>query len=441
MAVSPFSSVLFGKLMSDPEIAAEFEDAASLKRMLAIEAGLARVEGGLGAIPTEAGERIAAAAGRLHIDPASIAERTAKDGVPVPALVAALRDAVGEADQTYVHWGATSQDIVDTALVLAIRDGLAILERRLVALVQALGRLADRHRRTIMPGRTRFQPAVPITFGAKSAPWIAPLLRDLDRLSELRPRLLVVSLSGAAGTQSALGAQGTAIEAALAQDLGLGIPLGSWHAARDCLAELAGWLTLVTGSLGKIATDILLLAQAEVAEVRPAAGGGSSAMPQKSNPVTAELLITLARFNADRVGSLHAAMIHAHERDGSAWMLEWLNLPEMMMATGTALNTAGELIEGLVVDEAAMRAHVMDPPALILSEAALQALSGQMPRAEAETLVKKAIEQAVKSGEHLIDVLARLTDAKVDWQAVRDCRSAIASAEGLVDRVLPRLPR
>src|SRR5205085_2491024 len=184
-----------------------------------------------------------------------------------------------------------------------------------------------------------FQPAVPITFGAKVAGWIAPLQRDLVRLHQLRPRLLVVSLGGAAGTQSALGKEGAAIETALARELGLGVPTAPWHAARDSIAELAGWLTLITGTLGKIGIDILLLAQAEVGELH-VAGGGSSAMPHKSNPVAAELLVTLARFNADLVGSVYQALVHAHERDGTAWMQEWLTLPDMMVAAGTALTQA-----------------------------------------------------------------------------------------------------
>jgi 3-carboxy-cis,cis-muconate cycloisomerase len=441
MAVSPFSSVLFGKLFSDQEIAGLFADRARLERMLAVEAALARVEGRLGIIPWEAGERIATAAERFSVDPASLAEKTARDGVPVPALIASLREAVGDTDQGYVHWGATSQDIVDTAFVLIARDVITLLERRLVDLVQVMGRLAERHRKTVMPGRTRFQVAVPVTFGAKVAAWTAPLIRDLDRLEELRPRLLVVSLAGAAGTQSGLGRQGMAVESALAQELGLGVAIGPWHSARDSMTELAGWLALLTGTVGKIGADILLLAQTEIAEVRPVDGGASSAMPHKSNPVAAELLVTIARFNAGRVGSLYDAMVHAHERDGSAWMLEWLILPEMMVAAGAALAKAQELIGGLAVDEAAMCRHVTEAPALILSEAALYALADHMPKSQAETLVKQAIDEAASSGEHLIDVLARMSDAKVDWPSLRDAHSAVQSAERMIDRVISRMPR
>jgi 3-carboxy-cis,cis-muconate cycloisomerase len=441
MSASPLSSVLFGRLFADQEIADAFTDDARLKRMLAVEAALARAEGRIGIIPADAAERIAVAAERLHADPGTLAEQTARDGVPVPALLSVLREAVGDGDREYIHWGATSQDIVDTAFALTAKDVLTILERRIVALSEVLAGLADRHRKTVMPGRTRFQPAVPITFGAKVASWIAPLLRHRDRLEELAPRLFVVSLAGAAGTQSALGKQGPAVEAALADELRLGVPIAPWHAARDAIAELAGWLSLVTGTLGKIGMDVLLLAQAEVGELRVREGGGSSTMPHKSNPVAAELLVTLARFNAGRAGSIYGAMVHANERDGSAWMEEWLDLPEMMMATGTALTKAKELIAGLVVNEAAMRRHAVDAPGLMLSEAAVYALARHMPKSQAEALVKDAIDRSGASGEHLIDALAHLTDAKVDWPSLRGLQNETESGETVIDRVVSRFQR
>jgi 3-carboxy-cis,cis-muconate cycloisomerase len=441
MAASLFSSALFGPLVSDTEIAALFDDSERLRRMLQVEAALAKVEGRLGVIPAEAGIRIAAAAASLHPDPAALAERTARDGVAVPALVAALRLAVAKADRSYVHWGATSQDVVDTAFVLTVKDALVHLERRLVDLVRALGRMADRHRRTIMPGRTRFQPAVPISFGAKVAGWMAPILRDLDRLAELDPRLCVLSFGGAAGTLSALGERAGSVEAALAAELGLGLPAAPWHAARDCMAELGAWLALVSGTLGKVGQDLVLLSQFEIAEIKLGESGGSSTMAHKQNPVGPELLVALARFNADRVGSLFNAMIHANERDGAAWTLEWLTLPEMAVATGAATRIATEIVAGLTVDEAAMRAHVTGAPGLLLSEAAVFALAEHMSRAEAESLVKDAAGQAVKSGDHLIDILSRLSDAPVDWSRLRDPAGEIATAELFIDRVLSRLPK
>ena len=216
-----------------------------------------------------------------------------------------------------------------------------------------------------MPARTRFQPAVPTTFGAKAAGWAAPLIRDLDRLAELRPRLLVLSFFGPGGTLSALGTGGLAVETALAAELGLGIASAPWHTARDAFAELGGWLSLVAGSLGKIGEDVILLSLAEIGEVRPGSGGGSSTLPHKSNPVGAEVLVALAGFAADRVGSLHRSLVSAYERDGAAWTLEWLTLPDLLVATGAATRIAGELIAGLVVDpgrDARPRRRSAGPP-------------------------------------------------------------------------------
>jgi 3-carboxy-cis,cis-muconate cycloisomerase len=435
---SLFSSTLFSDLLGDAEMSALLNDRAQLKYMLKVEAALALVEGRLGMIPQECAQQIADSARGLEPDPKNLASRTRKDGVPVPALVETLRKAVDETAREYIHWGATSQDIVDTALVLALRDALVILEQRLKSLIQSLGGLADRYRREVMPGRTRFQPAVPITFGAKVAMWLAPLLRDLDRLSEMRPRLLVVSLGGAAGTLSALGTKGRAVEHGVANELGLAIPIAPWHSARDGIAELASWLALVASTTGKIGTDVILLAQAEVAELRPAESGGSSTMPHKSNPVGPEMLVTLARFTAGSVGSLFEAMIHAHERDGTAWTLEWLVLPEMLIAAGNSLQIAGELICGLVVNSSAMTSHVTEAPALLLSETAVVALAEHMPKSKANALVETASRQAMQ-GEHLFDVLGRLTETKIDWASLRDLNGSIAAADALVDRVLSQV--
>jgi 3-carboxy-cis,cis-muconate cycloisomerase len=440
MSASLFSSALYGQLLSDPDLAPLLDDRAALRRMLAVEAALAEAEGRLKIIPKDAAARIAATARALDPDPLTLAAQTAVDGLPIPALVKALRQAVDPADRSHVHYGATSQDIIDTALVLTLRDALAVLEGRLIKFVRALGRLARRHRRTVMPARTRTQPAVPTTFGAKVAGWTAPLLRDLDRLKELRARLLVVSFAGAAGTRSALGGAGSAVESALARQLKLGLPEAPWHAARDQLAELASWLSLVTGGLGKIGADIVLLGQAEVGEVRVGGSGGSSTMPHKANPVAAELLVTLARFNAGRVGTLHDTLVHAHERDGAAWTLEWLALPEMVLAAGAATRIAADLVAGLVVETGTMRAHVADPPGLLFSEAASFALTRHMPKAEAEALVKTAVPKAIASGRHLLDLLAGMTDAPVDWQGLADPEGAVGDTDAIIDKLLSRIP-
>jgi 3-carboxy-cis,cis-muconate cycloisomerase len=284
--------------------------------------------------------------------------------------------------------------------------------------------------------RTRFQQAVLTTFGLKAVGWLAPLPRHRQRLAELRPRLLVVQFGGAAGNLSALGGRGIEVMEALARELGLGCPAMPWHAQRDALAELASWLALVTGPLGKLGLDVLLLAQNEVGEVQEARGGGSSTMPQKSNPVRAETLVALARRNATLVGGMHQAMLHAQERDGAAWQLEWAILPEMVETTAAALSHARELARTLVVDAARMRAVLDAARGLPLAEAASFALATHLPRAEAQELVKRASRDALASGKDLIEIIAARTAAPIDWQKLRAEAERPACADALIDRVL-----
>jgi 3-carboxy-cis,cis-muconate cycloisomerase len=218
--------------------------------------------------------------------------------------------------------------------------------------------------------------------------------------------------------------------------LGLGVPTLPWHSQRDSLAELAGWLSLVTGSLGKIGADLVLLAQSEVREILPGSGGGSSTMPQKANPVGAEALVSLARFNAGLVSSLHHALGATHERDGAAWQTEWLALPQMVVATGAALLRAGAVLDDLVIDSARMRANLDAANGLVLAEAAAFALAQHMPRAEAQALVKDACRAVTESGRHLTDVLAEKTDASVDWDSLRDPATYLGAAGALLSRAL-----
>lgn len=439
MTVSPFDSAFLGPLVSDPEIAAFFTDAARLKAMLRVEAALARAEGRTGTIPAEAAARISEIALAFTPDPASLGAGTASDGVPVPALVKALRAAVGAPHASSVHWGATSQDIVDTAFVLQALEIVDLLTARTRAILTGLAKLAAAHRTTVMPGRTRYQQATPTTFGLSAAVWGAPLIRTLSRLNDLRPRLALLSFGGASGNLSALGADALAVEAALSEELGLAVPPVPWHANRDGIAELASVATLLTGALGKMGLDVLLLAQTEVAEIRVAGAGGSSTMPHKANPIAGELLVTLARVTADQVGTLHHALGHAFQRDGAAWLTEWLTLPALLTATGAATRVALGLVEALDVRADIARAHVTDAPALGLSEAVTFALAAHMPRAEAEILVKAGVAAALKNNTALVAEVASRTDAPVDWAALADPEGATGAAAAFVDRFLAAL--
>ncbi len=443
MTVSLFDSELYGGLFSDREIVALLDDRARLRAMLEVEAALARVQGRLGAIPAAAATRIAEVAESLELDPGALAPGTASAGVPVPALVASLRAAVGAEAGAYVHWGATSQDIMDSGLVLRLRAVLDALDGRLVGAIETLAALAQEHRGTVMAARTRSQQALPTTFGLKAAGWLLPLARHRERLAQLRPRLLAVQFGGGAGTLAALGEDGVEVMEALATELGLAIPPAPWHSQRDGIAELAAWFALVTGSLGKIGEDLVLLAQSEVGEVTtrggPGGGGGSSTLPQKTNPVAAEALVTLARFNAGLLTPATEALLQAQERGGAAWALEWLTLPQMAAATGAALRLAAAALDGLVVDTARMAANLEASNGLILAEAASFALAGHMPRPEAQALVKAACAEAAESGRHLMDVLAEMSEAPLDWAGLKDPAGYLGAADALIDRILASL--
>jgi 3-carboxy-cis,cis-muconate cycloisomerase len=295
-----------------------------------------------------------------------------------------------------------------------------------------------------MAGRTHGQQALPITFGIKVAAWLAPILRHLQRLDEILPRLLVVQFGGAAGTLAALGDRGVPVMRALAEELGLGVPLMPWHAQRDSLVEFAGWLSLVTGSLGKMAQDIILLAQTEVGEMGESAEhgrGASSTMPQKSNPITSELMVAAARTNAALLSAMHNAQIQEQERATHGWQMEWLTLPQMMLLTSGALKHARYLASHLQADGETMRANIARGNHLILAEATVFALAQAMPKSKAEELVKKACGVAVSEGKSLVGVVQELSAGEVapgsiDWQALAQPENYLGAANEILDRVL-----
>ena len=416
-------SQIFSPLFGDPELAALFSDEAYVRQLLTVEAALGVVEGRLGIIPEKAAQKIAAATAVFQLDYPQMQTAIEKAGVPVSELVRQLRAQVGDEAADYVHWGATTQDIMDTAVILQTRTALTLLKNRLDPLIENLAQLADRHRHTLMAGRTHSQQALPISFGLKVANWLAPLLRHRQRLAELEPRLLVVQFGGAVGTLAALGDGGTAVQQALAQELHLGLPPIPWHTQRDNLAELASWLSLVSGSLAKMAQDIILLAQTEIGELRETddpARGGSSTMPQKSNPMISESIIAAARTNASLLGNMHQAMIQEHERGTHGWQMEWLTLPQMFALTGGTLTKALFLSQNLVINKPRMQANVAASQGLMLAEAITFALADTIGRTKAKILVGEACQIALAQNRHLVDVVREMTTAPVNWETLRD---------------------
>ena len=441
--MTTLDSGIFGPLFNDDEIAQQLSDDAFVRALVEVEVALARAEARAGVIPPPPADQIAKAqAGK--IDVAALTEGAVRSGFPIIALVHALRKQVGAEAAAYVHWGATTQDIMDTACVLQLRAVTDLFKTRLSGIARHLGALCDRHRKTVLAGRTHSQQALPITFGLKAAAWLAPLIRHAERLEEMLPRVLVVQFGGAAGTLAALGDKGLAVTQALADELKLAVPLMPWHAQRDNFVEFAGWLSLVTGSLGKMAQDIILMAQTEVGEAGETAEqgrGGSSTMPQKSNPITSELIVAAARTNASLLSAMHNAQIQEHERATHGWQMEWLTLPQMIALCGGALKHALYLAKNLQVDAQAMRVNIAGADDVILAEAAVFALATAMPRQKAEELVKKSCAAAVAEHQPLIEVVKRLAQAEVgdgavDWAALACPENYLGETEKMIDQVL-----
>jgi len=338
---TPMTRSLLQHLVGDAEFEALFTDDAEIAAILKFEAALAAAEADAGLIAEAAGAAIETTIGGFKPDMADLAEGITRDGVVVPALIRQLRAAAGE-HGTSVHFGATSQDAVDTGLMLRLATAIGLVEQRLVGLEIALAKLRERDGALTMMAHTRMQQALPTSVGGKIATWTAPLARGRRALQLLRRRMLVIQLGGPVGNRAELGDKAELVARRLAErlDLGLAEP---WHAERDPIGEFGSLLSLITGGLGKFGADVALLSQNEVSIVKLEGGGGSSAMAHKSNPVAAELLVALARFNAGLVGTLHQSLVHEYERSGSAWTLEWMVLPQMVVATGASLRLATTL--------------------------------------------------------------------------------------------------
>ena len=430
------SAAYLGDLFGDPETEAALSAEAQLRAMLQVEAALATVQAELGIIPKPAAAAVAELAARDPIRPEALRAATARDGVVVPGLVAELRKALPAEVAPYLHWGATSQDIVDTAACLTLRAALDGQEARLRGIMDRLAELANAHRTTIMAARTRGQQATPTTFGLKAAGWLMPLVRSAARLPALRRDALVVSLGGASGTQAALGAQAGEIERRLAARLDLAIAAVPWHVQRDPFLDIAGWMAGIAAALGKLSTDVLLLTQSEVGELALAGAGGSSTMPNKANPTPAEAVVALARRTATEMSALHQSMLHEQERGGVAWQLEWMTLPGLAVASGAALRQTLTLLETLEVRTGRMHANVEASNGLLLAEAASFALAAHLPRPEAQEMVKQACAEVRESGRHLIDCLQCRCSAPVDWQSLRDPLTQTGRSDALIDRAL-----
>ena len=434
-------------LFTTEAMQAAFSDRARLQGMLDFEAALARVEARLGVVPAGAADVIASHCRAELYDIDALARAAALAGNTAIPLVKALTARVARADAEaarYVHWGATSQDAMDTGLVLQLRAAFTALEQDLERLAAALARLAELHRRTPMAGRTWLQQAAPITFGLKAAGWLSALERDRERLRAARARALVLQLGGAVGTLAALGEQGMAVAAAIAEELDLALPECPWHGQRDRMAETAAALGLLTGGLGKMARDVSLMAQTEVGEVaEPQAPGrgGSSTLPHKRNPVGSAVMLAAAARVPGLVATMLTGMVQEHERGLGGWHAEWNTLPEIFRASAGAAAQAAQVMAGLEVDAARMRANLDATRGLVMAEAVGLALARHIGRAAAHEAVESASQRAIEQGSHLREVLA--ADPQVgrhlsaaDLERLFDPAGYLGSSEALVRRVL-----
>ncbi|MBB5574451.1 3-carboxy-cis,cis-muconate cycloisomerase [Rhizobium paranaense] len=339
MSISAFDHPFLSGLLGDEEVSAYFSAEADIRAMLTFEAALAKAEARHGIVPQEAAQRIVEVFAHFQPDVASLKSATAMDGVVVPDLVKQLRKAVGGEAAQHLHFGATSQDVIDTSLMIRLKAVAFLFTGRLFAVTSALGKLEKKCGSNRLMGHTRMQAAIPITVSDRLRTWRDPLDKYRDRLTQ---ETFPIQFGGAVGTLEKLGSKAPAVRASLAQELDLADE-AQWQSQRAKIAELANLFSLISGSLGKIGQDIALLAQAGN-EIELAGGGGSSAMPHKQNPVAAEALVSLARFNAVQLSGIHQSLVHEQERSGAAWTLEWFLLPPMAMATAASLRLARELI-------------------------------------------------------------------------------------------------
>jgi 3-carboxy-cis,cis-muconate cycloisomerase len=408
--------MIFDELFGDPDVDAVLSDAHRVAAMLRVEVALARAQAATGVIPARAVDAIAQCASVSEYDLDSLALEAVNSGNLAIPLVQRLTEHVGRVDEDaarYVHWGATSQDIIDSAMVLQLRDATELVLRSLARASDAAEALARRHGATVMPGRTWLQHATPITFALKAAGWMNALDRVRAHVADALTRTLVLQFGGASGTLAALGERGPDVAAMMATALRLALPELPWHAHRDRLATFACSLGVATGTMGKIARDVALLAQTEVAEAFESAvggRGGSSTMPQKRNPVSASVVLAASLRTPGLVATMLAAMPQEHERGLGGWQAEWETLPELVHIAGGAAKHTASMLGALEIDTKKMRDDVDMTSGVSLAESISMALAGHVGKAEAHRTVAAASRRALAEHRPLADVLSSMPE-------------------------------
>ena len=447
MAASIIDSRIFQGIFTTDAMRAVWSDEFRTRKYLDIERALAVVQGRLGIIPQQAADEIVSHCDIAQIDMTLLRQQTERIGYPILGVVSQLnklcRDKLGE----YCHWGATTQDITDTATVLQIREALALVEADLAALAAALAKLAKEHRLTPMIGRSNLQQAIPVTFGYKMAGLLSAVQRHQERLQQLKARVLVGEFAGAAGTLASLETGAMQTQAGLCAELGLAQPVIAWHTIRDNIAECGAFLGLLGGTLGKLSMDVKLMMQTEVAEVFEPyhhGRGSSSTMPQKRNPIASCYIHAAISVVRQHAAALMDAMVADHERSTGPWEIEWIVLPEAFCLTAGALKQAIAVVQGLEVDPAAMRRNIEMTGGLVMSEAVMMGLGHHLGREYAHDLVYDLCRESLQTKRPLLDLLAAHPEiAKhVDRAALErllDPANYLGLSGVMVDRVLARM--
>ena len=443
MASTVLDSILFRDSFGTPQMRAVFDDRELIRKYVQVEVALAKAEARCGVIPEAAAKDIAERCNADTLDFDLLRQETEIVGYPILPLVHQIAKQAG-ASGGYVHWGATTQDIMDSAVALQLRDGLDIVEADIRALRAILAGLARRYRDTPMAGRTHLQQALPVTFGYKCAIWLDMFDRHAQRLAEARPRVLVGQFAGAAGTLASLGGKGLEVQKAMMLELRLGVPVSTWHVARDGFAEAINLLGLITGSLGKIAFDVMIMASNEFGELYEPfvkGRGASSTMPQKRNPISSELMLACAKGVRQSAGLMLDAMVQDLERATGPWHAEWIAIPEAFILAAGALHQARFMLGGLIVDEAAMARNLDLTKGLIVAEAVMMGLAPMIGRQEAHDVVYDACRVVNEKGGRLADVLNAMPDvsSRLDPKLIErltDPANYLGMAPQMVDQVL-----
>lgn len=447
MPVSAIDSLLFKNLFGTDRVRVIFDDTAYIRRCVDVEAALALAQSSVGVIPPDIGKQISSACRSVDLDYDKLSNETEIVGYPILPLVRQLSTACGEDAGKYVHWGATTQDIQDTAMMLQMSSGLKLIEDQLQIFIATLTHLASKWRDTPMAGRTHMQHALPVTFGYKVAVYLSSFQRHLERLEQLRPRCLLVQFGGAAGTLASLGSEtdiGLRVRNALAEELGLYDPSITWHAARDGVAEIINFLALLGGSLGKLAMDLIIMSSNELNEVSEPFvphRGASSTMPQKRNPISSEVILAASKILRSNASLCLDAMVTDFERASGPWHLEWVAVPESFVVAVGALTQADFVMSALVVNVGPMGQNLKSTKGLIVGEAVMMELAKHTGRQKAHDIVYEACKETIESGMDLLTVLLRndeVTDVIPERKLSSLCEPAnyLGAASRMVDNVV-----